>query len=45
LGHVKSSAFSGLNFLKANPQIAIGGGLTALVLDAAAYAYSQREAV
>jgi hypothetical protein len=45
MGHVKNNAIAGLNYLKANPQVAIGGGVALLVLAAAAYAYSQRESV
>src|SRR5271167_2462568 len=42
-GHVKNAAAAGMNAMKANPQVAMGG-LALLVLAAAAYAYKQRAA-
>lgn len=44
LCYTKNSVIAGLNVLKANPQIAVGG-LAVLVLAAAAYAYSQKATV
>lgn len=45
MGYAKANAVAGLNFLKANPQIAIGAGIATLVFATAVYAYNQREAV
>jgi hypothetical protein len=44
LCYTKNSAIAGMNLLKANPQIALGG-LALLVVAAAAYAYSQKATV
>ncbi len=44
-GHTRHFAAATMNAMKANPQIAIGGGLLVVLLGAAAiYAYTQRTA-